>query len=613
MKSSLTVLANSHEGLEGTVPYSGSRSSIDRSLTSVDLRLYILERLSRKGSKSDTYLAKWEFQDGAAEEVTQAFHDQEDKLVVIKLPKKIPGIQDISQKNRLARIAYMQTVEAHTSRKVLDLGRQIARVLYSETFACIINGRSARLPVILQERVSGATLQEFVTKRYRDGDKTYHGIRDRREFITLIRAITRLIQKVHRAQVVHGDISSNNLMIRDSIQTHGRLEPADVENALCIIDFGEAAFRDELGLGDMGSLGMLYERLEKVTEAYDIRQLGLLFAFLAGGETRQLDHGVRHLTNPIERRDRVSEFLLRNNPGLLREAAGITEVIAACLSPDVDARPRSAADVLAMLNIFVEDMDSASLLTTPQADAGRTSQRNISNILDGIVAITRMRLESQEADLDADVQHVYGRRDEIEMGLCSVLSRLGDRDEYWTLSHPGFWSDDNLTIRGRFFTLNRVALARGANIRRIFVVSDADLEKNSHIDKLVRLLSAHAELAADFNDRRNGALYQVKVLPVTEDYRRRLIVDGNNFGLLRVAKSRSEGTKETRREYITATLRYHGERIVGVTFIRGHEMGKEFEKRFRYFNAEVRAVSLQQYLVNLISARKIAHGVTFAD
>src|SRR4051794_18152021 len=60
-----TALTDSDQMREIAVMFSGVKSSLNRALTSVDLHLSIVRPRSRKGSKSDTELAHWDFQTGA--------------------------------------------------------------------------------------------------------------------------------------------------------------------------------------------------------------------------------------------------------------------------------------------------------------------------------------------------------------------------------------------------------------------------------------------------------------------------------------------------------------------------------------------------------------------
>ena len=71
--------------------------------------------------------------------------------VVVKLTAEVEGLQKRSWIDRLARLSYLHSIEAHSSKKLALLGSKVAKVLFCDRFRKSGNRSSLALPGIVQE------------------------------------------------------------------------------------------------------------------------------------------------------------------------------------------------------------------------------------------------------------------------------------------------------------------------------------------------------------------------------------------------------------------------------------------------------------------------------
>jgi hypothetical protein len=118
-----------------------------------------------------------------------------------------------------------------------------------------------------------------------------------------------------------------------------------------------------------------------------------------------------------------------------------------------------------------------------------------------------------------------GARD-IRSDAYALLSTLGVGDEFITVSLPAFWYPDNIGINGRFLSMCRNAAARGASIKRVFLIDEC--LSDPHLQQIV---AAQLDAVADIEPslRPNFA---VRYVLMSADERRRRVANGRHFGLL---------------------------------------------------------------------------------
>ena len=88
--------------------------------------------------------------------------------------------------------------------------------------------------VLVMEKVDGVTVKQWMKQREADDDCKQAG--DSEETTSVMRGIGRTIAAVHSCGVIHGDLTTSNLMLRHD----ARRDPTDHTPHLTVIDFGLA-------------------------------------------------------------------------------------------------------------------------------------------------------------------------------------------------------------------------------------------------------------------------------------------------------------------------------------------------------------------------------------
>ena len=90
--------------------------------------------------------------------------------------------------------------------------------------------------LIVMERVHGVTVKQWMRQRERSTDDCKRASDDNNETTAVLRGIGRTIAAVHSCGVIHGDLTTSNLMLRHN----PRRDTADNTPHLTVIDFGLA-------------------------------------------------------------------------------------------------------------------------------------------------------------------------------------------------------------------------------------------------------------------------------------------------------------------------------------------------------------------------------------
>ena len=120
--------------------------------------------------------------------------------------------------------------------------------------------------------------------------------------------------------------------------------------------------------------------------------------------------------------------------------------------------------------------------------------------------------------------------------LTQFVSILGRGDKYLTLSTPAYWLAKTVGVNGRFLSMNKLAALNGATIRRVFVVTEYELENDQdlrkaltfHLDEVGEL--AQAGVRTDRSDIEAGGYYAC-VERVDADLQDAMVRQGKHFGL----------------------------------------------------------------------------------
>jgi hypothetical protein len=154
--------------------------------------------------------------------------------------------------------------------------------------------------------------------------------------------------------------------------------------------------------------------------------------------------------------------------------------------------------------------------------------------------VTDLRARSLIADLEDMANELYDLTGDHETLLVSALTQfvsiLGRGDKYLTLSTPAYWLAKTVGVNGRFLSMNKLAALNGATIRRVFVVTEYELENDQdlrkaltfHLDEVGEL--AQAGVRTDRSDIEAGGYYAC-VERVDADLQDAMVRQGKHFGL----------------------------------------------------------------------------------
>ncbi len=452
--------------------------------------------------------------------------------VVIKAPQVGSSMPNEEMLGRLKDLFERGLKEAGAKRFLEGL-HCVAQVLDYGYCQKLTNGKAApdKILAVIQEYIDGLPLNEYLDQKYGNGRaQSFTGLPTEDDFFMLATRIVSAVRAVHQRQVVHGDIWQENVMLRK-----GSHEPV-------LIDFGQAAFI-AVGLGkNTGPRGTFVAPEGNTTISADIFSLGWLLLFLATGEDRRKkrENGTSEAIRPPEILRRIGDVeglkaavvkrMQKRNPELYRENCGIADIIARCLRKDLRRRTRNTAALLRDLVLF--DADAPTLHGTGALVKQIQNLENQNPLIAALIGGSIMNLTDQLADLRLGVLDLH---DDFVVGLTQVVSLLGEGDQYLTVSTPRFWHDGNLGIQGRFLSANRQAVLRhNATIKRLFLLTRSDLEKEPHLSAII---DAQLEIAKDLESARqkdagNIGVCTLSFLIVTDEQRREMIRRGSNFGVL---------------------------------------------------------------------------------
>jgi serine/threonine protein kinase len=314
-------------------------------------------------------------------------------------------------------------------------------------------------------------------------DSEFHGIRNAQKYFEWAHKIAVGLLRIHQDQVVHGDIHPGNIMVRQKDQS------------VIFIDLGDATLRDQDVEGEntrrQPKTSWIPSEERGGTLQGDIYSLGGILLYLATGKSpaalRKIDAGEVLLGGIDETKARVRHIVKEQNPELYRSNAGIVDVIARCLRSDPHDRVRHVLDVLKDIEAFSSETDSIDLDTI--AEVALPNNR----LFRSIVQWHLREVRGIMAGIKRGVYEVTGSHDDLVSALVTQLGLLEEGDQYFTVSHPAFWRRDNAGVDGRVLTMNLLAAKRGATIRRVFMFTQEELERDQEVRAIVQAHLAMSE------------------------------------------------------------------------------------------------------------------------
>lgn len=328
---------------------------------------------------------------------------------------------------------------------------------------------------LVSQYVNGVRLDHW---RQQNRDKLSHA-----EFFLLWAGrLAAMLNEVHRAGVVHGDVHSKNIIVR-----HGS-EPV-------LIDFGSSVIRSAAlpSIDIEPSHPYLAPEKERSVEA-DIYSLCGTLHFLATG-------CLPPAPDPItgRSRDAVVKAMQETNPLLYQECSGIANVIARGVRHRDRGRTPDAERLLGDIDLF-DPRAAAMAKDTRALIVSIESSANTLYTMDPMFArILGARLHQLEQDalgMLHDIHDVRGDHDHLVDTLCRYLSVCDPDDVYLAASLPWLWHEANMGARGRFLAMNKQVIKRGARVRRVFLLTESDLQDPETID----VLRAHCDMLTEIDE-----------------------------------------------------------------------------------------------------------------
>jgi len=443
------------------------------------------------------------------------------QTVVIKLPNIDTNLPFHEQMRLYARVAELTGAEYSSLQKLKDL-ECVATVL-DWGAELITLASNVQMPAIflVQKHVTGAILTNHFASAYQG-----NVVESPDEFFKWAMKLARGMLLIHQRRVIHGDIWPDNIIVRESA--------AEVDPVF--IDFGQAIFRDLVfdptQAEGRNSSYIAPEKSKSV--GGDVYSLGGVLYFLATGQ---------HPFDPIEDIDALKSAVVKNmksvNPRLYRENCGLADIIARCLRYSRHGRTPHAHALIEDIETFQRGRANSPSYTPSHSDLQKAFAHVEEQGNPFFVWVADLRAQTLITDLEDMAHDMYdltGGHETLVSALTQFVSILGRGDSYLTMSTAAYWLPKNVGINGRFLSMNKLAAMNGTTIRRIFVVTDAELESDQdlrkaltfHLDEMDEL--RQAGVRTDRSDIEAGGYYAC-VEKVAADLQASMVRQGMHFGL----------------------------------------------------------------------------------
>jgi serine/threonine protein kinase len=461
-------------------------------------RLFVVEERIGYGEFTETYAARQVSEDGI---------DGRDlgRRAVIKIPRVAEDMSSDAAMERLHLLRSLIQVHAQQLQNLAGLP-EVAGIVDCGEYVHWLRDRSTASTFVAYEFVEGLELATYMAEHHCPTEQ-FCGLSKAADFAHWARMLAKGVLHIHNRLLLHGDICPRNILVTP-------------DGHAVFVDVGESLFREVMN-GAKAFSGNFYRAPEGIgTPSSDLFSLGGVLYFLATGKQ---PIGFGH--NDKETLKREITFKIKEaNPRLYQDDAGVADVIAMCLRRR--DRIQHASQLLRDIDTFwptpASILDELKSLDDPAAtlDASGCSMY-LSTARSYIRSLHQILTDMSKGVFDAN----GGARD-IRSDAYALLSTLGVGDEFITVSLPAFWYPDNIGINGRFLSMCRNAAARGASIKRVFLIDER--LSDPHLQQIV---AAQLEAVADIEPslRPNFA---VRYVLMSADERRRRVANGRHFGLL---------------------------------------------------------------------------------
>lgn len=428
---------------------------------------------------------------------------------VVKIPRIACEMSDDAVVERLRQLKSLLEVHAQELRP-LPSRPEFARLVDTGTYVHHLRHQSVESTFVAYEFVTGLDLASHMQLHHSTGDR-FTGLQDREEFARWARMLTEGLCEIHNLLILHGDIRPGNILVRD--------------NKPVFVDVGQSLFREVMkGVEEFSEY--FYRAPEGITTpSSDLFSLGGVLYFLATGKN-PIGFGAYSDKEVLKRQ--VALKIKNANPRLYQADAGVADVIAMCFRKQ--DRVQDAGSLLRTIDAFWPSAAPTSVsreLEAACAAAVELDGVEGNSLFRAIAAAKARALREVLENLKRGTFDIGGSANDIRGAAHALLGALSTSgDEFVALALPSFWSPENIGVNGRFLSMTRNAAARGARIRRVFLLEESFSDKYLH-----QIVSAQLNAMADLDvtSRQN---YEVRYVVMSHEKRQQVIGEGKTFGLL---------------------------------------------------------------------------------
>ncbi len=424
----------------------------------------------------------------------------------------IPRVEDVSgqaAEDRLAQLQLMTAAQAQQLQRLTGLP-YVAQLIDSGEYVHYLSDRMVQATFLAYEHVEGIELKRYLREKYSNGGP-FAGLPSAGEFFRWARYLATAVLGIHQRLVIHGDLCPENVLV-------------DRDGKPVLVNVGKFVFVD--GRSDAREFrGSAYRAPEGgKTPASDLYSLGALLFYLATGEEPD---GAHAHPDRYGLKKYITARIKETNPQIYKHDRSVVDIIVACLRRD-GRRVQHAGELL-------QDIETFEPLAPPRpileemvglTDTGAVLEKRGNALFRAIAGREINSLRRVMADMTKGVFDISGTSHEIRSAAYALIRLLYQGDSLVSISIPRFWSAQNILMNGKYLTMNLNAAARGARIRRLFLLdtelSDADLPE---------IVQAQVNGLADLDEsvREN---YQVRYVAMKARQRDRLIANGRHFAML---------------------------------------------------------------------------------
>jgi serine/threonine protein kinase len=427
---------------------------------------------------------------------------------VIKIPRVVSEMSDDEAMKRLRLLKSLIEVHADELRSPSPL-HEVARVLDRGEYVHRLRTQSTTSTFVASEYIPGSDLEKYMSAEHGGRDACFTGLKKAADFSHWARMLTMALREIHNKLIVHGDINPHNILVN--------------KGRPVFIDVGQSLFAEVMkGVEEFSAY--FYRAPEGVTTpSSDLFSLGGVLYFLATGKN---PIGLSSFADNEALKRQVALKVKNANRELYQDDAGVVDVIAMCLRKT--GRVQHASHLLRDIDTFWPEAPPTSIRTELEAvrDEAAILDCDGNSLYRSIAGVQTRALHRVMTDMTRGVFDISGSSNDIRSAAYALIGALGDGDEFFGLSLPVFWAPENIGVNGRFLSMTRNAAARGARIRRVFLLEEALGDKH-----LQQIVAAQLNAVADV-DQSARSNYAVRYVVMSAGTRRQLVAAGKHFGLL---------------------------------------------------------------------------------